>query len=475
MRYSTLALGLFAGTIGFGAHAMAQDLPPPAKLPIPQESSTLPAQETPTLPARSSDGIFAPLGKTFSDYGIAFHSLLTNENATSLEGGVHRAGDDVGQFNVGMDFDLQKTLGIRGGSFHFTVYRDYGNSLALDQTGTFIKQQDIYKNAFAQVHLGLVAYEQKLLNNKLDIIVGHLGSTAYFGHISTGCYFQSGATCGVPAILNSEAGFSLLPSATLGANVKYKITPHIYVDTGAFEVNSFMQHTSGLVFAPDHATGFTVPIEFGYENTDLKKVPYPSELKVGYYASTSPRNDPYFNTKNQSLGLFGGTARVAQPMRQGAWIMGDKTVWRPDLNQLQNITVSAGYLQPFEKEEVMDREIFAGALWRAPLGFRRQDTIGFNMSWFHLSPEEVEFLRDARIKLKGHGVNDPNEFIAELNYGYQFNHATRITPNVQYIINPDNVSIPKINYVTKNVLVVGVKLVINVADLFGLPSQAIAD
>lgn len=475
MRHSTLAIGLLAGTIGFGAQAMAQDLPSPAQLPIPQQSTTSDAQETPSLPARSSDGIFAPLGKTFSDYGIAFHSLLTNENASSLEGGVHRASDDVGQFNAGMDFDLSKTLGIPGGSFHFTVYRDYGNSLALDQTGTFVKQQDIYKNAFPEVHLGLVAYEQKLFHDRLDIIVGHLGSTAYFGHIWTGCYYQSGATCGVPSILDSEAGFTLLPSATLGANVKYKTSPHTYIDAGAFEVNAFMQHTSGLVFAPDHATGFTVPVEFGYENSDLKKVDYPAEFKIGYYASDSPRNDPYFNTKHQSLALLGGTAEVAEPLRQGAWIMGDRTIWRPDTTKLQNVTLSAGYIQPFEKEEVMDREIFAGLIWRDPLDLRRQDTIAFNMTYFHISPEEVEFLRDERIKLKGSGVNDPNQFEFELNYGYQFNHSIRVTPNVQYIVNPDNSQIPKINYVTKNVLVVGVKLVVNVADLFGLPSQAVSD
>jgi porin len=423
----------------------------------------------------TASGPLAELGQQMADSGVRWRALWTDEYAANPSGGVRQSQNNVGQVYVGADFDLDKIAGIKGGSFHFTVYRDYGSGLAHNNSGTFVKQQDIYKNEFTQLHLGLVSYEQKLFDDRLDIIVGHLGSTAYFGHLGPGCFFQAGATCGIPAVLNSEAGFTLLPSATWGANVKYKTSAHTYVDFGAFEVNPYIAHTRGLVFATNHSTGTTFPIEFGYENTNLAKVAYPSEFKVGYYASTGTRNDPFFNTKGQSLGLSGGTARQAEPLRQGVWIMGDKTVWRPDPKRPENITLFGGWIQPLEDEEVMDRQIFGGALWRAPFRSRPRDTVGLNVSWFHLSDKERDFLRDSRLKAGGSGNNAANEFVAELNYGIQLNHSTRVTPNIQFIANPDNSQFAKIDFVPKNMVVFGVKLVVNLADMLGMPPQATSD
>jgi hypothetical protein len=56
----------------------------------------------------------------------------------------------------------------------------------------------------------------------------------------------------------------------------------------------------GLDFSTAAATGVTVPFELGYENADFKKVRFPYEWKIGGYASTGDRTDPYFNAKNQS-------------------------------------------------------------------------------------------------------------------------------------------------------------------------------
>jgi porin len=449
---------LLAGAAAVASPAWAQLSRPP------------PDEATP-----ASTGPLAGFAPFLTDHGINLRSVLTDEFAANPVGGVRQGNDNVGQIYLGADFDLGKIAGITGGSFHVTVYNDYGRSLGKDYTGVFIKQQEDYKNAFPKVHLGLVSYEQKLLDNKLDIIVGHLGSTAYFGHTQPGCAFQAGTSCGIPAVLNSEAGFTLLPSATWGSNIKYRTSAHTYVDFGAFEVNPFVAHTNGLNFNTEHATGFTAPIEFGYENNDLNQVAYPSEFKVGYYSGTGTRPDVFYNTKGQSLGLFGGTARNATGLRQGAWIMGDKTVWRPDPLGTENLLLFGGYVQPFENEEIVDREVYVGALLRGAIHSRPDDTIGWETGWFHISPGEAGFLRDSLIKAGGVGDARANEFVNELNYGIQVNHAIRLTPNLQYVINPDNSQIPKIDFVPKNMLVVGIKLVVNMADLFGLPSKPLND
>jgi porin len=456
-RLGLVALALLAATSFTGvAHAQLQR-------DEPSEAVKPPAQPGP----------LAPLAPTLDRLGINIRSELTDEYASSLAGGVKKGEDNVGQIYLGIDLDLQKELGIKGGSFHVTIYNDFGKSEAKDYTGTLVKQQENFKNAFPKAHLGLVSYEQKLFDDKFDIIVGHLGSTAYFGHTMLGCYFQNGSTCGIPTVLNSEGGFTLLPSATWGVNTKTKTSANTSLDIGIFEINPTQQPSNGLNFNTEHATGVTGNVEFAYAKTDLKKYAYPEDLKIGYYGGNGTRPDVYYNTKGTSLGTFGGTAASATGLRQGAYIMGDKTVWRPDPSRTQNLSLMLAFMQPFEHEEVVDREIASAAVLRGPWRVRPDDTIGLEFTYFHVSQGEQNFLNDARVKAGGSRAltTHPDEFLTELNYGIQLNHATRLTPNIQYIINPDNSQIAKINFVPKNLVVVGLKLIVNVPQLLGLPSR----
>ncbi|MHB8287225.1 MAG: carbohydrate porin, partial [Caulobacteraceae bacterium] len=426
--------------------------------------------QTPGAPRETDVGPFTPVSNKLADFGVALRGQLIDQYANNPYGGVHQGNDNVGQLNFGADVDLQKLLGVQGGSFHMTVYRDYGFGLAKDTTGTFVKQQNDYKNAYPQLHMGLVAYEQKLLDNKLDIIVGRLGTTAFYGHLVPACSFQSGATCGVPAILNSEAGFSLLPSATWGGNVLYHVTPEVYFEAGAFEVNPFISQTNGWDWSTRYATGVTVPFELSWSRPSLKTEAYPFELKGGGYVSTAPHADPYFNTKGQSLGTFGGTT-LEDSTRDGVYVMGDRVVWRPNRNTTENLNLFGGVIHPLESEEVSDEEVYTGALLTGAIPGRPRDTIGLTATYFHISNREIEYLHDARVKAGGSGYNSPDEGAFELNYGWEVVRNLRLTPNLQYIANPDNSNIAKTKVLPKNILAFGLFLNFSFSNMLGFASS----
>ncbi len=148
----------------------------------------------------------APLANWLEDRGINFRGSLIDQYARNPSGGVKEGHTNVGQFNAGLDLNLGKLAGVPGGYFHFVVYRDYGDALNQDFTGTFTKQQYIYKNAFPRWHLGLFAYEQRLFNDRLDIFLGRLGSTNYDGHLVTNCQFISANLCGEQAHPRGRVG-----------------------------------------------------------------------------------------------------------------------------------------------------------------------------------------------------------------------------------------------------------------------------
>ncbi|WP_250628152.1 carbohydrate porin [Pinirhizobacter soli] len=471
-RMTCIGITLFALAAGFTPMlAAAQATAPASSAPASSASTADPASpdadDTTTTPANGSKPPLAGLAKSLKAEGINLRSGIIDQYAHNTTGGIYQGHTNVGQFNIGADFDLDKMIGLTGGSFHFTVYRDYGESLNKNVTGTFTKQQYIYKNEFYRWHLGLFAYEQKLLDDKLDITAGRLGTTTYYGHLVTNCQFESADTCGEPRILVSEAGFSLLPSATWGLNVKYKPTAHTYIESGVFEVNPTTSASNGLDFSIANATGITVPVEWAWAKTDPATIRYPFELKVGAFVSTAPLTDPYFNTAGRSKALYGGTALTVNSSRDGVYIMGDRVVWRPNDASAQSFNIFGGIVQQLDEAEIMRQQVYTGFVWTSPFAALPKDTLNFSVSEFELTPREREFLRDARIKKGGHGSNAAHQTAFELTYGWHVTRGLELMPSVQYIVHPDNSSITTTKIFPKNMFAFGLSLRLDIGSMLG--------
>ena len=380
----------------------------------------------------------ADFAKSLEDRGINFRGSEIDQWAANPSGGVREGHTNVGQFQAGLDLNLYKLIGLPDTLFHIVGYRDYGYALNVQDTGTFTKQQYIYKNAYPQWHLGLFAFEWRLFDNNLDIFLGRLGSTNYYGHLVTNCQFISGTLCGEPRILVSEAGLSLLPSATWGTNIKYRPTPHTYIESGVFEVNPTVQPSNGLHWSTAAATGFTVPVEWAWVNSNPSTIQYPFELKVGAFVSTAPLSDPYYNLRYQSRALHGGTALTDGTDRYGVYTMADKVVWRPDPDATRSLNLFGGVAQMLEEAEIMDQQIYSGVVLTAPFRGRPQDTLGLSVSEFELTPGEQRYLQDERIKLKGGGLQAAHQVDWELTYSLHLVRGVEFMSSVQYMIHPDN-------------------------------------
>jgi porin len=433
---------------------------------------------TATTENAAADPVPAPLGdfaNWLEDRGVNFRGSLIDQFAGNPSGGVEEGHTNVGQFNAGLDLNLDKIVGLPGGYFHVVVYRDYGDALNQNYSGTFTKQQYIYKNAYPQLHLGLFAYEQRLLDDRIDIFLGRLGATNYYGHLVTNCQFMSGTLCGEPRILVSEAGLSLLPSATWGTNIKYRPTPHTYIETGVFEVNPTTAPSNGLHWSTTNANGFTVPVEWAWVNSDPRATAHPFELKVGAFVSTSPLPDPYYSTKGLSLGLSGGKARTDGTDRYGVYAMADRVIWRPDPGGTESINLFGGVVQMLESAEVMRQQIYGGLVWTAPFKRRPQDTVAFSVSEFELTPGERDFLRDARIKEGGSGANAAHQFDEELTYSFHVTRGVELMSSVQYLIHPDNSTIPDTTTVPKNLFAYALGIRVDLGYALGFLRGAASD
>ena len=417
-----------------------------------------------------SNGPLSGFANQLDDLGLRFRTQLVNENAANPVGGVKQGSTDAGQFLSDIALDTDKVFGLPGGTFMIGPVHDYGESLANQYTGTFTKTQEIFKNHFNQWRVGLLAYDQRLLDRHLDVLVGRFGTTSLYGRLESDGNFESGAVTSVPQTLNSEAGFTFTTSATWAGNVRWDFDyEHAYVQAGAFEVNSFIEHTSGFDFSTRYATGVTVPFEAGIGAFNLDTQRYPFAFKVGGYASTAPFSDPLANTKGEPLGLAGGTAVNSASLRSGLDMLAEKTIWRPAARSPHNLSVFGGWVLPLEDDEVMRAQAFAGLILRGPFKSRPRDIVSFVANYYRMSGPEQVYLDEARTRAGGAGTTFPNEVFFESDYSVFIAPGLRLAPNLQYIVHPDDAELPNTPFVPKNVLVLGLKLTFNVTSFLGFP------
>ena len=94
---------------------------------------------------------------------------------------------------------------------------------------------------------------------------------------------------------------------------------------------------------------------------------------------------------------------------------------------------------------------------------RDNDTLDFLISNTHFDSEEVEYLRELRVKAGGSGRPHANEIIGELNYGFAAAPGIRIMPNVQWEINPDPINATRYQHDIPSAIVVGLRFDIRFA------------
>jgi porin len=114
-------------------------------------------------------------------------------------------------------------------------------------------------------------------------------------------------------------------------------------------------------------------------------------------------------------------------------------------------------------------------VWTAPFENRPQDTLGLSVSDFELTPGERNYLRDARIKAGGSGSNSAHQFDYEVTYSLHLVRGAELMASVQYIIHPDNSTIPNTPILPGNLLVYGLGVRMDLGYMAGFMRGASSD
>ena len=416
--------------------------------------------------------VFEPVvrvGQSLLAAGILPRIRFIDAFAANPFGGVSQGVDNSGVVTFGADVDMGRVAGVPGGMFHVGFAQLYGHELSTDHIGSRTKVQSFYypKKQFEMTEL---TYEQSFFGDTLNLLAGRANATGEFARSTYGCRYENVADCPFE-LTQVVGGFPGFPYVNWGGRVRVAPTPYTYVKAGAYEINSDRNRNSGFQLGLEHSTGFVLPVEFGY-GTSLANDPYPRHYKVGGWYNSAPYNDPVENTRGRSRALFGGKPLAYAGGRGGMYALADQVVWRgPDRRSLALFASAAA---PFDSKELFAFQAVAGALWTGPLPGRPDDQLAALGSFIRLSDREASFLNGVLQRNGRPGRVARPGFVFELNYGYRIVPGAYLQPTLQYLVNPDTISRTNVPFAPRDALVVGLKFVLNVNELAGLPEQLIA-
>ena len=427
----------------------------------------VPAQST-YIPANTTSAM-AQFGQSLLNDGIHLRSIYTGDGAGNVTGGHRQGSDYADELNVGADVDMQTLAGIPGGALHVTVTGRTGRDISIDDVGNNVLANQIYGGQ--GIRLSELTWDQDLFRNRLDIVAGRMND-AIFGTSPVNCNFMTNGFCGHVDSLFRAVGLVAYPYSTWGARADAHLSPTLNLLLGASEVNP-KQSAYGrndLNFTLQNDTGLVVPIELDY-TTNFKQSAYPTAVQLGGYWDSSKYQDPAYNVAGTSLALHGGTPQTHFG-RTGVYAFFNQVVYRPDMNNTRNLRVFGGFTHSLDEPEEIQWGGDAGALYTGPFASRPWDTIGALATVMQFGGREMTYLKEERALAGGSGTPAADEYIFEVNYGVQANSWLRVMPNIQYVVNPDNLATPKQAKATHNALIFGVQLTVNLVRLAGLPQIA---
>lgn len=395
--------------------------------------------------------------------GITLALSYTGEAATNVTGGLRRDAAYAGQIYVGADLDMDRIAGIGGGTIHAAITNRHGESLSALALGNNTSVQEIWGTQ--NTHLAILTWEQKLFNDRLMIEAGRSQANIHFLNSPIYCNFQGNSGCGNPTFVFKNSNFTYFPASSWMIRAKAEVLPHVTVHVGAYEVNPDRKRASdhGFNFSTKNATGVIVPWELGYSN-EGKGVRLPGHYIIGGWFDRGDYADPLRDDKG-GIAILTGRDPQTRKGRSGLYFRFDQRLTRPDPRSERGLSVFGVAMTNLSGRVEESRFLDFGVVQTGTFAGRDADTIGFMISDQRFSNLAMERMRAARVSAGGDAAVSRHQYMMELAYGAQLGPAIRISPNVQYILHPDQTGAPFRTRDIKDALIFGFKFTIDAPTL----------
>jgi porin len=375
------------------------------------------------LPGEHLLGDWGGLRSKLEESGITPRWILISDVAGNPVGGRDQGATQASSTELSLFFDLNNLAGLKGGSIFTSFSQRWGNRLSSEYVGNVFSVQQIY--GFETFRVIDVSYQQKLLNDRLELRLGRFAQTDDFLDSPYNYGFMSNAFCGNPFGILLDAPGMQAYTGTWAALGKVRPTKRSHVMMGVYNGDPAMREDK------NHGVDFTFkgPVfamaEVGYQfnglPSDTKRL---GNYKVGGWFDDSKLPDFTSGiSKHGSWGWYALFDQVIVPFgspgaNRGLGVFGSVTVATDSHIQQLPLYVTAG--------------VSARGLFDA----RPRDAISFGVASGSFSNELQRAQESGRLLPPEGGVQD-HENVVELTYRMDLRKgAYFIQPDFQYVVRP---------------------------------------
>ncbi len=375
-------------------------------------------------------GDWAGLRPKMEDFGITPTLTYVSDIAGNPTGGKSQGAAYADNIGLSLVFDLDKLVGMDGGSFLVSMSQRDGDSLSQKRIGNVFAVQQVYGGQ--TFHLVDLAYQQKLFDDHIELSLGRIAAGDDFLVSQYDYLFMQNGFDGNPvAIFYNSPGMNSYPNATWGTRIKWKPTKRTYLMAGIYNGDTAIRADD------NHGTDMSMngPVfvmgEAGYR---LNGLPGDSQFlgnyKIGFWYDNSTLTD------YRTVGY--GTPTGSQQGSWGFYGMFDQVLIpfaEPTSNRGLGVFGSV-LIAPDQAVSEMPYFFTAGVAMRGIFASRPTDAAGFGVVFGEFSSdlrdaEQREQLLDPTVGVQSH------ETVLEWTYRFNLHQgALFFQPDVQYVMRP---------------------------------------
>src|SRR6266446_871266 len=382
------------------------------------------------LPREHLFGDWFGLRPGVEDQGITPTLTFVTDIAGNVTGGKNQGISHADNLGLDLLFDLDKLVGLKGGSFLVSMSQRSGTSLSSEHVGNVFAIQQVYGGQ--TFHLVDVAYQQKLLDDRVELRLGRIAAGDDFLVSPYNWLFMQNGLDGNPVgIFFNAPGMTAYPNATWGTRLKIRPAERTYVMGGVYNGDPSIRKNAHngadmSMEGPVFAIG-----EVGYQ---LNGLPGDSRRLGNYKAGFWYDNATFIDFNTVGYGL-------PPEAKRGSW--GCYGLFDQVLVPFGEPTSNRGFgvfgsfmVAPDEAISRMPFFFTAGVACRGIFASRPTDTAGFGVVYGDFS-RNLRHAQEREAQPGSSAFVQDYETVLEWTYKLYFRkRALFLQPDIQYVIRP---------------------------------------
>jgi len=393
-------------------------------------------------------GNMGGLRTLLGDSGITFNAQETSELYGNTSGGISKGASYNGATQFGMSVDTDKALGLKGGTFFVDALQIHGHGITIARVNSLQAVSGV--EAEATTRLWELWYQQAF-GEKFDVKAG-LQSLDQEFIVSQYSSMFANATFGWPVLAGTDlpAGGAAYPLSSLGIRLRFKPADSVTVLGGIFDGNpspgngdAQQRNASGTQFGLRHGVMMIGEVQYAVKPSPEGSSAgqqlgwLPGTYKLGFWYNTNEFADQHFDTSGISLASPASNGMPATHHGNfSIYAVADQMIWRPSSDSAQSIGLFTRVLGAPGSRNLIDFNINAGIVLKAPFTGRDNDSFGVALSYANVSASASALDRDmTAFQTPSYPIRSA-ETVIEATYQYQVTPWWLLQGECQYILRP---------------------------------------